>query len=292
MRTPKFHDLKQSPFFRLRSPDKMAAIVGSARRRLDILSTTADSLYSEFDIEPKPGKKRHIEEPLPGLKVVQARIASLLARIRPADYLYCPAKRRCYVANAAQHRHNRVVHCLDITKFFPSTPRRRVYTFFTDVMECAPDVAGRLAGLATFNGHLPTGSPLSPIMAHYAYTDVWQALAQIAKEHDLTLTVYVDDVTVSGQHVPECLVWEMKKIIYASGLRYHKEKRYVDRPADVTGVILRDGNLLVPNRQHLKQNAAKVSITSAADEATAFDAAARLRGLKAQEAHIAKFRNF
>ena len=129
-------------------------------------------------------------------------------------------------------------------------------------------------------------------MAHYAYTDVWQALAQIAKEYDLTLTVYVDDVTVSGQHVPECLVWEMKKIIYASGLRYHKEKRYVDRPADVTGVILRDGDLLVPKRQHPKQNAAKVSITSAADGATAFDAAARLRGLKAQEAHIAKFRNF
>jgi hypothetical protein len=35
-------------------------------------------------------------------------------------------------------------------------------------------------------------SPLSPIVVHYAYSDVWQALAKIAKTHDLTLTVYID----------------------------------------------------------------------------------------------------
>jgi hypothetical protein len=225
------------------------------------------------------------------LKVAQARIASLLTRIRPADYLFCPAKKRCYVTNAAQHRHNRVVHCLDITKFFPNTPRRRVYVFFANAMECAPDVAGRLAGLATFNAHLPTGSPLSPIMAHYAYTDVWQALAKIANAHNFTLTVYVDDVTISGQHVPQHVVWEMKRIIRASGLRYHKEKRYVDRPADVTGVILRNGRLLIPNRQHLKQHITKVSIASATDETTTLAATARLRGLRAQEAHIAKIKS-
>ena len=288
MSTPKFHDLTQSCFFRLRSPDKLATLIGASRGRLDVLSKAADALYDEYDIEPKPGKKRRIEEPRAELKAAQARIASLLARIQPADYLFCPAKRRSYVANAAKHRHNRVVHCLDIAKFFPNTPRRRVHSFFAAVMECAPDVAGRLASLATFKGHLPTGSPLSPIMAHYAYCDVWRALAKIAQAHRLTLTVYVDDITVSGEHVPKQVSWEMKQVIHGSGLRYHKEKRFVDRPADVTGVILRDGLLLLPNRQHLKRHSAKVSIARATDEAEALAAAARLRGLRGQEAQIAK----
>ncbi len=229
---------------------------------------------------------RHIEEPCDELKAAQSRIAALLTRIRPADYLYCPAKRRCYVANAAQHRNNRVVHCLDMTKFFPNTPRRRVYAFFAHVMECAPDVAGRLARLATLKGHLPTGSPLSPIVAHYAYSDVWCALADIARKHGFTLTVYVDDVTVSGDHVPEHIVWEMKRIIYTAGLRYHKEKRFVDVPADITGVILRNGRLLLPNRQHQKHHVAKASLINAPDATHREATLNRLRDLQAQRKQI------
>lgn len=286
MSAPKFYDLKQSPFFRLRSPDKLATFVGLSRQRLDILCAKADTLYDEYDIEPKPGKKRRIEEPHNELKAAQTRIAALLTRIQPADYLYCPAKRRCYVANAARHRYNRVVHCLDITKFFPNTPRRRVYAFFAHVMQCAPDVAGRLASLATFKRHLPTGSPLSPIVAHYAYTDVWCALADVGKRHGFTLTVYVDDVTVSGDHVPEHIVWDMKRIIYAAGLRYHKEKRFVDVPADITGVILRDGRLLLPNRQHQKRHVAKSSLIDAADTPQVEATLNRLRGLEAQRRQI------
>lgn len=289
MRTPKFHELYQSPFYRLRSPDKLAALINLPRRRLDSFAESADAHYDEYEIEQKPGKKRHIEEPRAELKAVQARLARLLSRIRPADYLFCPAKRRCYIANAAQHRNSRVVHCLDITKFFPNTPRHRVYAFFANVMECAPDVAARLASLATFRGHLPTGSPLSPIAAHYAYSDVWQALAKIATAHGLTLTIYVDDVTVSGPTAPTSVVWQMKQVIHASGLRYHKEKRYVDKPADITGVILRDGKLLVPNRQLLKRHiVSKASEKSTGDECSLV-ATPRLRGLEAQASQIRRW---
>src|SRR3546814_4728940 len=90
----------------------------------------------------------------------------------------------------------RVVHCLDIKKFFPNTPRVRVIAFFQSIMGCRADVAGILGDLCTFEGHLPTGSPLSPILAYYSYHDMWAEIAAFCTAKGYTLTVYVDDVTI------------------------------------------------------------------------------------------------
>jgi hypothetical protein len=262
-------------------------LLGVTNDHLEALSHPG-RLYREYDILKPPNKTRHIEEPRGDLKKVQAQVAKLLGRIQPADYLYCPAKRRCYVTNAARHRHNRVVRCLDLKEFFPNTTRLRVYRFFFEVMQCAGDVAGILANVACCRGHLPTGSPLSPIMAHYAYWDVWNAIAAITANHELIVTVYVDDVTLSGAHVPTHAVWEVKQVLHAAGLRYHKEKKFIDRPSDVTGVISFAGELLTPNRQHLKIREAKAKLGASRDEFAKRAALARLCGLSAQRIHIAR----
>ena len=209
--------------------------------------------YRQFEIDKKGGGKRPVEDPVAPLKRAQGRVAKMLARIEPPDFLFCPVKGRCYVSNAAQHRGNRVVHCLDIKKFFPNTPRVRVIWFFQTVMQCRGDVAGLLGDLCTFEGHLPTGSPLSPILAYYSYHDMWAEIAAFCASKGYTLTVYVDDVTISGSKVPTVDVWQVRRMIHRTGLRYHKLKHYVDKPAEVTGVIVRDGRVVVPNRQRLKQ---------------------------------------
>jgi hypothetical protein len=84
-------------------------------------------------------------------------------------------------------------------------------------------------------------------LAYYAHMDVWEKVAEVAHANGCIVTIYIDDVTLSGARVPEALVWQIKQIIHRGGLRYHKEKRSVDRPAEVTGVILRQGALLLPN---------------------------------------------
>lgn len=116
-------------------------------------------------------------------------------------------------------------------------------------MSCEKDIAGILARLATYRGHLPTGSPLSPIMAYYANYDVWETIASHCKAHGYRLTVYIDDVTISGAALSPTVLWEIKRAIHRSGLRYHKEKRFVDRPSEITGVIVRGDQLVAPNRQ-------------------------------------------
>lgn len=260
------YPLDQSPLFKMSSRSKLAKLLGVSPTELRALAVGED-LYSEFDIPKKSGDGvRHVENPCKALKRVQARLAKVLARINPPEFLFCPVKRRCYVTNAAAHRENRVVQCLDIRKFFPSTPRRRVFWFFHTVMQCERDIAGLLANLACYREHLPTGSPLSPIMAYFAYYDLWARIAVFCKEQGYTFTVYIDDVTISGARVPKSDVWKVQKMIHGVGLRYHKEKSFVDQPVEVTGVILHDGKLVAPFRQHKKMYEARALLAEAGED--------------------------
>lgn len=255
--------LDQSPFYRLKSRAKLAAMLKISPAELRALSRGGDEQYREFDMPKKSGGTRRVENPCKPLKRVQARIFRHLARITPPDFLFCPVKRRCYVSNAAAHRGNRVVQCLDIRKFFPSTPQHRVFWFFHKIMHCERDIAGTLANLACYKGHLPTGSPLSPIMAYFAFYDLWERIAAFCKSKGYTFTVYIDDVTISGPRVPKADMWEVRKMIHNCGLTYHKAKTFVDRPAEITGVMVSGDKLLAPFRQHKKRHDAKALLPTA-----------------------------
>lgn len=277
--------INQSQLYKI-SAAKLYSLLGLTRAEFRELTET-DNLYSEFKIEKKNGSGfRTVENPARRLKVVQAKIARLLSRITPPDFLYCPVKKRCYVSNATAHAGNRVVHCLDIKKFFPSTPRRQVYWFFHKVMKCETDIAAKLANIACYQGHLPTGSPLSPIMAYFSYYDLWAKISEFCKARGYTFTVYIDDITISGKKVPERDIFEIRKMIYSSGLRYHKQKKYVDRPAEVTGNILRDGKILPPNRQLKKLYDLRQLFSRTADEEERKKLMSQIAGVKGQLAQI------
>jgi hypothetical protein len=249
---PKYYGLQRSPFHGLQARSKLAVLLYVNKKELKRLSGPAH-LYTHFPVEKEDKSLRMVDNPRRELKVVQRRIATLLSRILPPTFLFCPVKRRSYVGNAQQHRDGRVVHSLDVKKYFPSTPSKRVHWFFHKVMRCSTDVAAVLTKIACCEGHLPTGSPLSPILAYYAHMDIWEEAARIAHANGCVVTVYIDDVTLSGDKVPMHVVWEIKQVIFGGGLRYHKEKRAVDRSAEVTGVILEKGEMLPPNRVRRKR---------------------------------------
>lgn len=284
----KTHALDQSSLYRLVRRRRLGELLRLTDAQLRHLTKYADTLYRETDIPKKNGDgTRHIEDPAKLLKDAQALLAKLLSRITPPDFLFCPVKRRCYVTNAAQHRGHRVVRSLDIHKYFPNTTSRRVFWFFASVMKCEDDVAGTLTSLSCYRGHLPTGSPLSPIMAFFAHYDMWNEIAAICRREGLTLTVYVDDVTVSGERVPERLMWEIKQVIHGTGLRYHKEKAYFDRPAEVTGTILDGDRIAVPHKQFKKLRLALQSAKAAGLRQTK-KSQEKLDGLKGQVSQIRK----
>jgi hypothetical protein len=65
------------------------------------------------------------------------------------------------------------------------------------------------------------------------------------------LSLYADDITISGDVVRKAVIWEIKRIVYGSGLRLKssKEVSLIGAPADITGVIVKPGGTYLPNRQ-------------------------------------------
>ncbi len=280
----------QSPFYKLRSKALLASILEIAPSELKAHLKSADNDYSEFDItDPtKPNKKkRHIEEPKPQLRKIHKRIEKLLNRIFPPDYLFCPVKRRSYVTNANEHVSAAEIAVLDIKKYYPSTRASRVFQFFHEEMHCDRDVAGVLMTLCSFKGHLPTGSPLSPILSFLAHKKMWDRIAGIVEIAGCQLTVYIDDLTISGPKVPGSLVWAVKQEITNTGLQYHKEKSYKGKGVrKITGVIIKNDELCLPNAQHLKIHKLRMELAKEKDSKNKKKILERIRGSECQAKQI------
>ena len=247
------YGLRDSPFFRLSTKSKLARLLQISPSNLKRLSQL-DNGYVHFEKPKKNGESRKISAPIPPLKSVQSRIADLLGRVATPGYLFSPVAGRSYVDNAARHIGALSLRLLDIEDFFPSCTINKVIWFFRTRMECSKDVAVILARIVTDNDMLPQGSPCSPILAYFAYIDMWEEIEESVLGAGCVLSVYADDLTISGATVPEAVIWEIKRILRRHGHRYatQKERARRNRPAEITGVIVTQGGVTAPNRQRQK----------------------------------------
>ena len=248
----KRYDISQSLLFKIGSKKKLAECLGLPDKKEILRLLTLEIPYAKFYIQKK-GKRRFCEEPCPQLKKVHLRILSLLQNISIPDYLHSAVKKRSYISNAKVHLGAGQVATLDIKKFYPSISREMVVRFFHKSMECSRDVAATLADLTTCDGHVPTGSPLSPLLAFFACKEMFDKINSHAKNEGVKFTCYVDDLTFSGHKINKTWLYEqVKKIIRQYGMTYHKEKFYKEGiPREVTGVILVGDTMKVCNR-HLE----------------------------------------
>ena len=282
-RPDRYYDETSSPFFRLRSRKKLARLLYRGQPGLEALAREPDP-YRHFPKKKPGGGVRPISAPRGDLKQVQARIATLLHRIAPPDYLFAPVAGRSYVDNAARHLGAQSIRLLDIADFFPSCTGQKVYWFFNTRMQCSRDVAGVITGLVTHEGSLPQGSPCSPILAYLSYVDMWERISEIVKEAGCTLSVYADDLTISGTMVPEAAIWKVKRELQGHGHRYNaaKERSRRGKPAEITGVILRPDGLHPPNRSRKRLREVRQEWKKARSGAERATLEVRLRGREAQ----------
>jgi hypothetical protein len=280
--------LARSPLFKLSSKKRLVKKLEITSRQLKFLSNSNNNyvLCNEL-IKNQP---RIIEKPKPKLKKIQRQIHKMLNVIDLPEYILCPGKGRSHVCNADKHRSSAEVKKLDIQNYFQSTSFGRVYEFFHQRMLCSPDVAWHLSRLCTFKDRLPTGSPSSPILSYFAHMDLWEAISLLTKEFECIFTVYMDDLTISGEKVPGKLIWEIKRTIREyRGLRYHKEKSYSgNKPREVTGVIIKDEKLFLPNRHHLKIYKSKKHLGKATSLEEKVQLQSQLLGCIANAQQIAK----
>lgn len=227
-------------------------------------------------IEIKNGKKRLIEPPDDELKRIQKRIKNCLSQIEVPDYVFSGVKAKSYVDNAKLHSGKRYVYKLDLTAFFPSTPRERAYSFFRDKLKVSPDVAECLTNLVTVDldladcenmesinaflqeknicerKHLISGSPASQLLSYLLNIDMFDMLAEIANKQEMVISIYVDDVVFSSEHkISKEIQNRLLKVIRLDGFSESKNKiKSYSRhyPKLITGVTIgKDGICVVRN---------------------------------------------
>lgn len=283
------HPIEASRLYAIWSKKRLAQVLGFRPSQLLKLTKSlarGEQLYREWDDTSKK-KVRHIENPCHQLKIVQKRINDLLMQVEPPDYLYCPARGRDQIKNVLIHRYAGEVRSLDIKDFHPSVPSRRVFWFFREKMRCVDNVAGILTAIVTYKGHLPTGGSASSIIAFLAYIDMWEEIDAIARNAGCTMTIYGDDITVSGHNVPERIMWAVKQAIRKRGLYYHKETHCAGETKVVNKLIVRDGRLARPNRQLLKEHETRIALQADCPKGEREILLRRLRGCEARERLVA-----
>lgn len=234
--------LERSHLYRVRSIHLLAKKLGYTVRDLERLANNAK--YRVFNLK---NSGRLVEEPPPVLQALHRRIHRYLAKIEVPEYLHSAVKGRSYITNAKAHIGCGSMVKIDVKKFFPSVPQHRVMHFFRDTMDCAPDVSGLLANLLCRKGRLPTGSAASPIISYYSFKGMFDEIERLCAANRLTMTCYVDDITISGSGANRALLHDVRCVITRYGLASHKAKFFdQSRPKEVTGVIVKGNGIDLP----------------------------------------------
>lgn len=253
--------INQCHLYGIRSPHALANRLGWKLSKLENLANNGHYKVYKHKITG-----REIQEPCSDLQSLHRQFHRYFSRIEVPHYLHSAVKGRSYLTNARTHIGNHPIFKIDIKKFYQSTPQHKVMHFFRDVMNCAPDVAGLLANLICHRKILATGSSVSPIISYYAYKSLFDNLSEFAVEHDLIMTCYVDDITMSGPRASRFLLHEVREIIFKSGLRAHKDRFFAKNSVKiVTGVAIKQDKIDLPFSRWRKIRKLKQEIEKCTD---------------------------
>ena len=167
--------------------------------------------------------------------------------------MHSATKGKSYKTNAETHIPNTAAYKVDIKNFYESVTFGRIYSFFNNIMKCNSDVAYLLSKLCSFQNTLPTGSCISPLLSFWTNIEMFDQLSTFSKSHDLEMTLYVDDITFSGQELSREICFNIDTIIASYGYKPHKQHLYTGSKTKViTGLALCNNRLDIPNKRRGK----------------------------------------
>ena len=79
---------------------------------------------------------------------------------------------------------------------------------------------------------------------------MFDRIASECEQRALKFTLFVDDIGISGGEIPHEFIRSILAVIGSHGLRAHKTRLWIDRPACLTGAIIWRSQLRLPNRRH------------------------------------------
>ena len=262
-------DYSKCPLYKLTSKKQLKRLLNINDNRF----LKQDFLVTQFSpyIDRK-GKPRLIEPPRKEVKIIQRRIKRMLNIIDFPDNVFSGVPKRSYAQNASYHAENPIksMYKIDLRGFFPSISRNTVYNFFLQELLCSPDIAKILTNLTTVDiekansidleqihlflkskkikctNHLISGAPTSQILSYLVNQNMFNDLQAISDANRIKMSIYVDDVTFSGNcHISNRFRQQVLNIVKKYNYNVSKEKiKFYTKeyPKTVTGVVISSNN--------------------------------------------------
>jgi hypothetical protein len=203
----KTYPITSSPLYDVKSLHNLANVLLVTVSKLTSLEKSIldnqDKHYHVF--EQGEEKKREIQHPYrKDIMSIHGRMKYLLSRCELPAFVKSGKKGSSYIDNATAHTENEYMITMDICKFYANTRDEVIYQFFIYKMKMAHDIAHILTNICTFKSSgsiirkIPTGSKVSQILAYWAYSDMFDEIADLCVQQNISFTLYVDDMTFSS----------------------------------------------------------------------------------------------
>jgi RNA-directed DNA polymerase len=246
------YELGRSPLAQQPTQRQLAELLGMSRndlrRHADFKSTCIVRRKEVLN-----GKLRNLAYPVGPLRVIHEKLKYHLNKVKQPDYLFSPRKGRGQRENAHYHIGSRQFLTLDLKQFYPSTTFSMVKSWLCKNMGMYEDVAGLFTTLATVDGVVSFGSPLTPVLVSLVHREMFDEIARACDDRGLIYSVWVDNLTISGEFVEGELVEVIRTVIAKNGLKSHEiAYRCGNRPVFITGIGVVGGNLVAPQSFHLR----------------------------------------
>lgn len=228
---------------RIVSAKRLAEYAGMDLDHLKRLADVAGRYYEPFDRRKheKDDKWRHIDNPT-GLLLETQRLLNrrYFRKLSWPEVFWGGIRGRSALGNATIHAGQPVVIRVDIANFYPSVNNDRVFACLRKHLGFGTEVSSIVTRLTTFQRRLPQGAPTSPAIGNLALLDIEPELRVIADELGLELSVFVDDIVVSGLGA-ERAIPSILDVVEKAGFRAKRKKIQVCRTSDrqeVTGYLV------------------------------------------------------
>jgi hypothetical protein len=233
--------------------DHLADSLGIQASKLHAIAFATHLYYRSFQIPKRTGGWREIMAPTPDLDLIQRWIAENI--LKPGfqsvdDCVTAYTSGRSILTHVAPHIDSLQLIKLDIKDFFPSITTQTIFKLF-ESLGYTKAVARTLAAVTTVHGHLPQGSPSSPLLSNLVMSDFDLIVNRLCAERSLIYTRYADDLVVSGNSLGN-IRDDISSAAEDFGFTLNQKKTTVyTNPAEarfVTGLLLRNGIVRLPKQ--------------------------------------------
>lgn len=232
--------------------------LGYSARALYAASNTIEKHYHSVNLEKDNGEIRILQVPDLYLKSIQKSIVrNILTAEEISPYATAYKFGGSTLVNALPHRNHSVVLKLDIRKFFDHIlyPAVKEKVFTADKYSESNRIL--LSVLCVYQHAIPQGAPTSPMISNIVMRDFDNRVGAWCNNQGITYTRYCDDMTFSGNFVPQPVIAFVKKELFQEGFFLNYNKTVILRNGqrkEVTGIVINEkASVPAPYKKKLRQ---------------------------------------